>query len=139
MSSGKLICLMFGCGVLLGAVAGLKYPASRKIQQVDDYHGTKVADPYRWLEDSDSAETAAWVEAENKLTFGYLAGLPERERFHSLLTRLYNYERYADPSIQGGRYFFSRNDGLQNQNVLFTMDTLGGTPRVLLDPNTLRA
>jgi prolyl oligopeptidase len=117
----------------------LKYPVTRKTKQVDDYNGAKVADPYRWLEDSDSPETAGWVEAQNKLTFAYLESLPERPRIHELLTRLYNYERFAQPSMEGGRYFLFHNDGLQNQNVLFTMDSPTGTPRVLLDPNTLRA
>lgn len=117
----------------------LAYPESKKTDQVDDYHGTKIADPYRWLEDLDSAETSAWVEAQNKLSFGYLAGIPERNRIHARLKKLWNYERYAVPFREGGRYFYFRNDGLQNQSVLFTMSSLTASPRVLIDPNTLSA
>ncbi len=113
------------------------YPETRKSDQVDDYHGTKVADPYRWLEDLDSAETSAWVEAQNKVTFGYLAQIPERERLHARLKKLWNYERFGVPFREGGRYFYYRNDGLQNQSVLYTMATLASSARVLIDPNTL--
>ncbi|MGC2732089.1 MAG: S9 family peptidase, partial [Candidatus Sulfotelmatobacter sp.] len=84
----------------------LTYPQARRSDQVDDYHGTKVADPYRWLEDTDSAETHAWVEAENKLTFGYLDQLPYRQAIRDRLTKLWNYERFSTPSQHGGRYFF---------------------------------
>src|SRR5262249_40379284 len=93
------------------------YPAARRSDQVDDYHGRSVADPYRWLEDTDSPETRAWIEAENKLTFGFLRSIPAREKIHERLTRLWNYEKYGIPSARGGRYFYSRNDGLQNQSV----------------------
>ena len=116
-----------------------KYPAARKSGQVDDYHGTKVADPYRWLEDTDSPETAAWVAAENRFTQDYLARIPQRAGFKDRLTTLFNYQRYARFEKAGQRYLFQRNDGLQNQNVLFVADGLGGKERVLLDPNTLRA
>ncbi|HEY6190586.1 MAG TPA: prolyl oligopeptidase family serine peptidase [Pyrinomonadaceae bacterium] len=115
----------------------LSYPAARRGEQVDDYHGTKVADPYRWLEDLDSAETRAWVEAENKLTFDYLKQIPERAAIKDRLTKLWNYERYDIPSKEGGRYFYKKNNGLQNQSVLYTVTTLEGEPRVLLDPNKL--
>ncbi|MEO6392199.1 MAG: prolyl oligopeptidase family serine peptidase [Pyrinomonadaceae bacterium] len=117
----------------------LNYPTPRKGDQVDDYFGTKVADPYRWLEDPDSAETRAWVEAENQVTFSYLDQIPERATIKERLTKLWNYERYSVPFKEGGRYFYYKNDGLQNQSVLYTTDTLAGTPRVLLDPNTLSA
>jgi len=116
-----------------------KYPVARKAGQVDDYHGTKVADPYRWLEDTDSAETAVWVAAENKVTQDYLSKTPQRSRFKDRLTTLYNYERYRRFEKAGQRYLFLRNDGLQNQNVLYVADGLTGKERVLLDPNTLRA
>ncbi|HEX8144352.1 MAG TPA: prolyl oligopeptidase family serine peptidase [Pyrinomonadaceae bacterium] len=119
------------------ADAKLSYPVARRGDQVDDYHGTKVADPYRWLEDLDSAETRAWVEAENKLTFDYLKRIPERAAIKERLTKLWNYERYGIPYKEGGRYFYTRNDGLQNQSVLYTVTTLEGEPRVLLDPNKL--
>jgi prolyl oligopeptidase len=117
----------------------LIYPQARRGDQVDDYHGTKVSDPYRWLEDTDSAETHAWVEAENKLTFGYLEQLPYRQAVRDRLTKLWNYERFTVPGQHGGRYFFEHNDGLQNQNVLLVSESLNAEPRVLLDPNTLSA
>ncbi len=113
------------------------YPESPRVEQVDEYHGVKVADPYRWLEDLDSQQTRDWVAAQNRVTSAYLAAIPEREPIRKRLTELWNYERYAVPIQQGGRYFFTRNDGLQNQNVLYRLDTLGGQPREVLDPNTL--
>ncbi len=113
------------------------YPVARKDDVVDDYHGTKVADPYRWLEDPDSPETRQWVEAQNKLTFGYLEKIPARAQIKQRLTELWDYEKYGVPWREGGRYFFSRNDGLQNQSVLYAADSLDAEPRVLLDPNTL--
>ena len=119
--------------------APLRYPVARKVAQADDYHGTVIADPYRWLEDANSAETHAWVEAENKVTQSYLAQIPQRAAIRARLSQLWNVERYGVPFQEGGRYFYSRNDGLQNQSVLYTMDTLDGPPRLLLDPNTLAA
>src|SRR5690348_17591664 len=89
------------------------YPPARKSDQVDDYHGVKVADPYRWLEDLDSAETRAWVEAENKLTFGFLESIPQRNGIKERLTKLWNYEKYGIPFKEGNRYFYTRNSGLQ--------------------------
>jgi prolyl oligopeptidase len=117
----------------------LSYPVAKKLDQTDDYHGTKVADPYRWLEDANSLETKEWVDAENKVTQSWLAQIPQREAIRQRLTQLWNYERYSVPYKEGGRYFFSRNDGLQNQSVLYTMKTLSDSPRLLLDPNTLAA
>ena len=114
-------------------------PATRVAQQVDDYHGRKVADPYRWLEDTDAPETAAWVNAQNAVTFAYLAGIPEREAIRKRLTRLWNYERYSAPFRRAGRYFYFRNDGLQSQSVLYTQPALDAPPAVLLDPNTMSA
>jgi prolyl oligopeptidase len=113
------------------------YPSTRKADQIDDYHGTKVADPYRWLEDPDSEETKAWVEAQNKVTFGYLAEIPVREQIKQRLTQLWNYEKYGIPFKEGNRYFYFKNDGLQNQSVLYTLTSLDAEPTVLLDPNTL--
>jgi len=115
------------------------YPPSRQDSVVDDYHGTKVPDPYRWLEEPDSAESRAWIEAQNQLTFGYLGEIKEREAIRARLTKLWNFERYGLPVREGGRVFFSKNDGLQNQSVLYVADSLTGEPRVLLDPNTLSA
>ena len=112
------------------------YPSSRKADQVDDYHGTKVADPYRWLEDPDSEETKAWLDAQNKVTFSYLGEIPAREQIKQRLTQLWNYEKYGIPFKQGNRYFYFKNDGLQNQNVLYSLTSLDAEPRVLLDPNT---
>jgi len=116
-----------------------EYPPARKSNQVDDYHGVKVADPYRWLEDLDSAETRQWVEAENKLTFAFLNAIPQREAIRERLTRLWNFEKYGVPFKEGNRYFYTRNSGLQNQYVLYTVNTLDAEPRLILDPNTLSA
>ena len=113
------------------------YPEARKSDQVDDYHGTLVPDPYRWLEDPDSPESRAWIEAENALTFGFLEKIPARASIAERLTTLWNYERFGTPYLQGGRYFYGRNDGLQNQSVLYVAESLDAEPRVLLDPNTL--
>src|SRR5689334_3832109 len=96
------------------AVKRLSYPTTQKVDQIDDYNGVKVADPYRWLEDDNSPATKKWVEAENKVTFGYLEKIPERARIRERLTKLWNYERYGVPFKDGGRYFFTKNDGLQN-------------------------
>ena len=115
------------------------YPSTRWADVVDEYHGVKVGDPYRWLEDDNSPETKAWVDAENAVTFGYLRRIPERGAIRARLTKLWNYERYGVPVKQGGRYFFTKNDGLQNQAVLYTLTSLDVTPAVLLDPNTLSA
>ena len=114
-----------------------EYPPARKSDQVDDYHGVKVADPYRWLEDLDSAETGQWVEAENKLTFAFLNAIPQRAAIQDRLTKLWNFEKYGVPFKEGNRYFYSRNSGLQNQSVLYTVNTLDAEPRMILDPNTL--
>lgn len=115
------------------------YPQTRTVAQQDVYHGTTVADPYRWLEDANSEETHAWVQAQNQLTQSYLGQIPARDAIRQRLTKLWNYERFSVPFKEGGRYFYSRNDGLQNQAVLYTMKTLADVPRQLLDPNTLAA
>ena len=113
------------------------YPTAKKVDQIDDYNGVKVADPYRWLEDPDSADSRAWIEAENKLTFGFLNEIPERAKIKERMTKLWNYEKYTPPFKEGDRYFYFKNDGLQNQNVLYTLKSLDGEPRALLDPNKL--
>jgi prolyl oligopeptidase len=123
------------------------YPTSAQVNQVDDYHGTSVADPYRWLENPDSPESRAWIEAQNKLTMGFLAEIPARDRLKDRLTKLWNYEKYSIPFKQGDqpqtdssqRYFYFKNNGLQNQSVLYTLKALTDEPRLLLDPNTLSA
>jgi prolyl oligopeptidase len=117
--------------------SGRQYPVARQTNQVDNYHGVAVADPFRWLEDDISAETKAWVESENHVTTAYLEALPQRATFKDRLTKLWNYERFGTPSKHGTRYFFSKNNGLQNQSVLYVTDALDAAPRVLLDPNTL--
>jgi len=113
----------------------LTYPTTYRSDQVDVYHGTKVIDPYRWLEDPDSEETKSWVEAENKLTFGYLEKIPERTSIEKRLTELWNYERFGLPRKRGNRYFYTRNDGLQNQSVLYVTEGLEGKACILIDPN----
>ena len=113
------------------------YPAAVRGAVVDDYHGTKVPDPYRWLEELDSPQTTTWVAAQNKLTSGFLAALPQREQFRERLTKLWNYPRSGVPFKEGGRTFFSKNSGLQNQSVFYVQEKPGAEPRVLLDPNTL--
>ncbi|MCY7374878.1 MAG: prolyl oligopeptidase family serine peptidase [Pyrinomonadaceae bacterium] len=119
------------------AQAKIEYPQTKKVEQSDDYHGTKVADPYRWLEDDNSPETKAWVEAQNKVTFNYLNQIPERAKIKARLTELWNYEKYSAPSKEGKYYFYSKNDGLQNQSVLYVADSPTDKGRVLLDPNKL--
>jgi len=126
--------VLFGC---VTTQPKLQYPTTATTNQVDVYHGASVRDPYRWLEDNNSAATKAWVEAQNKLTFDYLATIPERAAIKTRLTELWNFERYGVPFKEGGRYFISKNDGLQNQSVLYTMPTLDAAPTLLLDPNKL--
>ncbi len=113
----------------------LVYPEARKGDVVDEYHGTNVPDPYRWLEDPDSPETRAWIEIQNRLTFGYLEQIPERQKIHERLTAVWNYEKYDLPHKYGNRYFFTKNDGLQNQSILYTVKSLDDEPVMLLDPN----
>jgi prolyl oligopeptidase len=115
----------------------LNYPPSYPDPTVVDiYHGQPVPDPYRWLEDLDSEQTRAWIEAQNHLTFNYLQQIPARQRIRERLTQLWNYEKYSQPFKEGGRYFYFKNDGLQNQSVLYTQESLEAEARVLLDPNT---
>lgn len=115
----------------------LTYPKAEKVDTVDVYFGTEVADPYRWLENDTSAATAAWVEAENKVTNEYLAQIPFRKQLLERLTNLANYEKIGAPFKKHGKYYFYKNDGLQNQSVLYVQDSLEGEPRVFLDPNKL--
>ncbi len=119
--------------------SSLPYPETRRSAQVDDYHGTPVADPYRWLEDTDSPETQAWIAAQNAVTQTFLAQIPERARIHQRLTQLWDYPKFGLIYRRGNRYFQLRNSGLQNQDVLVVMDRPDGEPHILLDPNTLSA
>ena len=116
----------------------LQYPETRRVDQIDTYHGIEVRDPYRWLEADprNSPEVAAWIKAQNKLTRAYLDAIASRESIRRRLTQLWNYERYSVPSQTAGRYFFYKNDGLQNQAVFYVADSYDGEGRVLLDPNT---
>lgn len=117
--------------------APLAYPVTRKVDQVDDYHGTPVADPFRWLEDDTSVETKEWVEAQNRVTFGYLDTIPYRDRLRERLTALVDYPRVSAPVVKGRWHLFTKNDGLQNQAVYYIQKGEEGTPDVLIDPNTL--
>lgn len=121
------------------SAAQITYPDTKKVDQQDDYFGTIVKDPYRWLEDDNSAETKAWVKEENKVTEEYLSKIPFREKIRERLETLWNYPRYGSPFKRGDYYYFYKNDGLQNQSVLYRQKGLGGTPEVFLDPNKMSA
>lgn len=139
---GRMIlsgCLLLAVSALLNAGdKRMSYPETKKIDHVDDLHGTKVPDPYRWLEDDvrQSKDVAAWVEAQNKVTFAHLEGIPQRDAIRQRITELWNYEKYGVPFKAGQRYCYFKNDGLQNQSVLYQLDRLDGDPRVLIDPNS---
>ncbi len=146
MSRIKNICLSVAAlGVLSGGAAAqdqskmFNYPKPAKVEQVDTYHGVKVADPYRSLEDPDAPASREWIEAENKITFAYLNSIPQRAAIKNRLTELWNYEKYSAPSREGKYYFYSKNDGLQNQAVLYVATSVTDPGRVLLDPNKLSA
>ena len=134
-AAGVLILMM---SEVAGAQA-LNYPVARVSDHTDTYFGTSVADPYRWMEDVDSPEVKQWVDAENKVTQGFLADVPQRAKIHARLMELVNFERFGAPDMAHGRYFYSRNSGLQNQSVLYWQQGDHGEAKVLLDPNTLRA
>ncbi len=134
--------ILFATGLMAAACGGagqqgLAYPETAKVDTVDVYFGTRVPDPYRWLENDTSAATAAWVEAENKVTESYLSKIPFRKALLERLTRVADYERIGAPSVHHGKYYFSKNDGLQNQNVIYVQDGPESEPRVFLDPNKL--
>lgn len=137
-----LAALLPGCRPMSPQHTGtseLTYPGARREAVVDTYHGVEVADPYQWLEDADSAETQAWVARQNDLTERFLARTGARQRIRARLESLMNYPRYSSPSKQGGRYFFWKNDGLQNQSVLYVQEDLGGDSKVVINPNLLSA
>src|SRR6266705_1910952 len=133
LAGGLLLTGMFTSAVPAPAQT-LQYPAARKSDVVDDYHGTRVPDPYRWLEDPDSPESRAWIEAQNRLTAAYLAEIPARATIRQRLTKLWNYPKYGAPFRKAGRYFFLKNDGLQNQSVLYKQGSLAADAEVLLVP-----
>ena len=136
-----ILALMFGTiGLATNAKVPVpKYPETKKGNVVDNYFGTKVADPYRWLENDTSKETAAWVEAQRKVTNNYLSHLPYRDVIRKSITGLMDFEKYSAPRKKNGKYYFFRNSGLQNQSVLYRASSLSDPGEVLLDPNKLSA
>jgi len=115
----------------------VQYPQTRKGDVVDDYFGTKVADPYRWMEDLDSPEVAAWIKAENDVTFAYLSKLPQRDRFQKRITELWDYPKATVPVVEAGHFYYQKNSGLERQSPIYVRQTLTAEPRKILDPNTL--
>jgi len=135
----RLLILTLAVALTASAQTKFQYPQTKKVDQKDTYAGNVVvADPYRWLETDvrESDDVRAWVEAENKVTSGYLGSLPYRDAIRKRLAGMYNYEKYTIPYKKGGHYYFRKNDGLQNQSVLYVQNSLSDTPRVLIDPNT---
>ncbi len=126
------------CARPAAAEPPIVYPEAKTVEQTDEFHGVKVPDPYRWMEAApeESADLRAWIAAENKLTFGYLEQIPHREAIKNRITKLWDYEKYGTPYREGGRYFYSYNNGLQNQNVIYTMKSLDDEAKILVDPNT---
>jgi prolyl oligopeptidase len=121
------------------AITKLTYPNTRTVDQIDRYFSTDVPDPYRWLEDDRSDETATWVQAQNQVTFSHLEQIPHRDAIKARLLEIIDYPRYSAPEKRGDRFFFFKNDGLQDQSVVYVQDGLDGTSRLLLDPNTFSA
>jgi prolyl oligopeptidase len=119
------------------AAKEIVYPAAKTVAQTDTYHGTAVADPYRWMEDLDAPELATWIASENQLVGDYLADVPDRDKIKSRLQEIWNYERFGVPKKYGENYFYTRNDGLQNQSPIYVQKGLDGEARLLIDPNTL--
>ncbi len=135
--NNRISLLIAGCAAISAAGAQPAYPQTKKVDTVDTYFGTAVPDPYRWLEDDNSTETKAWVAEQNKTTGAYLAAIPYRDKVKKRLAEVWNYARYSAPFKKGDWYFFSKNDGLQNQNVWYRQKGINGKPEVYLDPNTL--
>ncbi len=133
----KLMAMSLTAASLSLSAQEITYPQTKKVEHTDEYHGTKVADPYRWLEDDRSDETAAWVKAQNEVTFGYLNKIPFKAKIFTDLEKAYNYPKYSAPSKKGEYFYFYKNDGLQNQAVLYRQKGLNGTPEVVIDPNKL--
>lgn len=137
MTKHTRLLLSFLLGATTLATAQLQYPATRTTDQVDEYFGKKVADPYRWLEDDNAPETMEWVKAQNAVTFGYLETIPHRQQWVAALEKVINYPRYSAPTLKGEWVYFYKNDGLQNQSVLYRQKGFDGTPEVVIDPNQL--
>jgi prolyl oligopeptidase len=134
-----LVAGMFACGekkTERKELTMLPYPKTKTVDQVDDYHGHKISDPYRWLENDTAADVKSWVEEENNVTQNYLKQIPFRDKIKNRLTEIWNYPKYSAPFTEGD-YIFSQNDGLQNQSVLYFQKGEKGTPEVFLDPNKL--
>ena len=133
-----LLLMSYGCGEPVADQAEayvVQYPETTKEDVTDDFFGTSVADPYRWLEDDQSDATAAWVSAQNKVTFAYLAQIPYRDKIFNRLEQIWNYPKYSAPFKKGDRYYFYKNDGLQNQHVLYYQEGLEGSRFVINNPN----
>ncbi len=140
IKSFSLVLLVLSLLILnVSAQTAFDYPNPRKGDQVDNYHGTMVSDPYRWMEDTKQPEVQSWIAAENKLTASYLDTIPQRDAIKARLTELWNYERFSSPSKVGKKYIFSKNDGLQNQSVMYIADSLDDPGHVFFDPNKLAA
>jgi prolyl oligopeptidase len=139
MSSRRLAALAIMIPTLVAAQGPgpFKYPDARRADTVETLHGRAVPDPYRWLEDPNSDETKAWIAAENRVTFGYLEQVPARAKIKDRLTRLWNYERFGTPSREGDWYIFAKNDGLQNQSVIYKTKAIDAPAEILIDPNAL--
>src|SRR6185436_5285995 len=138
MTNSRLASALIVAAVAVPAAAQrIAYPPTRTVDTVTNYHGTKVPDPYRWLEEIDSPGVAAWVKAENAVTMPYLASLPGRDAFNARMTALYNFPRTSTPFFEGGRWFFNKNTGLQKQGVWYSRETLTGADRLVLDANKL--
>jgi len=134
-----LLLLALGAACTQESGPSLTYPETRKVDQVDDYFGTKVADPYRWMENEGDPDLRAWIDAQNKVTFGYLDQIPFRDQIRQRLEQVYDYPKYGLPERVGKYYFFTKNDGLQNQSVIYIREGLTGEPEVFLDPNKMSA
>jgi prolyl oligopeptidase len=133
----KYFLLFFASIAMLPSVAQIKYPETKKVTQVDDYFGTKISDPYRWLEDDKSEETGTWVAAQNKITQDYLSKIPFRDKVRQKLEQMWNYPKYSSPRKVGGYYYYYKNDGLQNQSIMYRQLGLNGIPEVFIDPNKM--
>jgi len=133
----RIACVLVCGSALMAQTASFKYPPPRQGDTVDNYFGTTIADPYRWMEDLNSPELKRWIDAENAVTFKYLDALPVRDALKTRITELYNYPRVTAPRFVGRHYFYSRNTGLQKQSVVFTREALNGPETVVIDPNQL--
>lgn len=133
----KLKAIAVSILIPVAGMAQIQYPQTKKVDQKDIHHGVEVADPYRWLEDDRSAETGEWVKAQNKVTDAFLSRIPYRKQLQDRLEKVFNYPKYSAPTEKGGWYYFYKNDGLQNQSVLYRQKEINGTSEVVLDPNKL--